>query len=277
MDISSRLSTLERWLLVIPLAGGAVFGLLPLLAPGPFATYFGALGNDPFIYRIAGAASFGYAVALGLGIRQGTWAAVRLIMIAVLTFNLASLYTCGIEIISPSTSGGVKPVVYLILAASIVIVAIAGTMLYRHRIDEKQAANIASWVVKFIVIATVLATVFGLTPLFYPQINRLFGFKVTDLFVYRQAGSATLGYAVMGIFEFRSRSWQEIHYPTMMAGIFNGLSFLAALLTIALGESLLLPALVAIASFGVTVATIVVLRTKGGASTTAPATSSAQA
>ena len=276
MNISSRLSGLERWLLALPLAGGAFFGLFPLFTPGSFAAFTGFPGNDLFIGRLAGAASFGYAVALGLGIRQGIWAAVRLIVIAVLTFNLASLYTCCVELVSP-TSGGVKPVVYLILAASLVIVGISGTLLYRHRQDEKPAPNIASWVVTFIVIATVLATTFGLTPLFYPQLNRLFGFKVTDLFLYRQAGAATLGYAVMGVFELRSRNWQEIRYPSVMAGVFNGLSFLAALLTIALGESILLPAVVAIATFGVTTAIIVVLRTKGGTSTEERATSSAQA
>ena len=276
MDISSRLSALERWLLVLPLAGGAFFGLFPLLAPGPFATFMGISANDAFIYRLAGAASFGYVVALGLGIRQGIWADVRLIVIAVLTFNLASLYACSFEIISPSINGGAKPVIYLILAASLVIVAITGTLLYRHRKYEKPAANTASWIVTFIVIATLLAAAFGLTPLFYPQINHLFGFEVTDIFLYHQAGAATLGYAVMGIFELRSRNWQEIRYPTVMAGVFNGLSLLAALLTIALGESLLFPALVAIAAFGVTAATIVVLRTKGGTSTETRATSSAQ-
>src|SRR5947209_11781257 len=180
MERSSRLSGLERWLLALPLAGGLVFGLFPLLVPVAFASFTGFSGNDPFIYRLAGAATFGYAVALGLGLRQGTWAAVRLVVIAVLTFNLASLYACCVELVSPS-SGGVRPVVYLILAASLVIVGITGTLLYRHRQDEKPAPNIASWVVRFIVIATVLATAFGLTPLFYPQINHLFGFKVTDL------------------------------------------------------------------------------------------------
>ena len=267
MDTSSRLSGLERWLLVIPLAGGLVFGLLPLLIPVPFASFTGFPGNDPFIYRLAGAATFGYAVALILGIRQGTWAAVRLVVIAVLTFNLASLYACGFEIISPSTTGGAKPVVYLILATSIIIVAITSAMLYRHRTDERPERNIASWVGTFLVIATILAFFFGLTPLFYPQFNHLFGFKVTDLFLYRQAGASTLGYAIMGIFELRSRNWPEIRYPLVMAGVFNGLSFLASLLTLALGESLLLPALVAVASFAVTVAIIVVLRTRGGTST----------
>src|SRR5689334_6499925 len=105
MNTSPQLSSLERWVLVIPLAAGVFFGLFPLLVPGPFAALMGYLGNDPFIYRLAGAATFGYAVALGFGLWQGTWAAVRLIVIAILTFNLASLYACGFELISPTAGG----------------------------------------------------------------------------------------------------------------------------------------------------------------------------
>lgn len=266
MDTSSRLSGLERWLLLIPLAGGAVFGLFPLLVPGQFAAVTGYLGNDPYIYRLAGAATFGYAVALTLGIRQGTWAAVRIVVIAVLAFNLASLYACAFELISPSTSGGARPVVYLILATSIAIVAITGTMLYRHRADARPVPDIAAWVVRFIVIATILALAFGLVPLIYPYFTRSFGFKATDLFLYRQAGASTLGYAVMGIFELRSRNWLEMRFPAVMAVVFNGLSCLASIYTMIVGESILLPALVAVASFGVTVATIVVMRTRGGTS-----------
>jgi hypothetical protein len=266
MDTSSRLSGLERWLLVLPLLGGLVFGLLPLLAPQQFASFTGFPGNDPYIYRLAGAATFGYAVALTLGIRQGTWASVKLVVIAVLTFNLASLYACIFEIVSPSTTGGAKPVAYLILAVSLIFVAITGTMLYRHRLEARPVRNIAAWVVTFIVIAAVLAFVFGLSPLFYPQSFHLFGFKVTDLLLYRQAGASTLGYGVMGIFELRYRNWPEIRYPSVMAAVFNGLAFLASLLTLILGESVLLPALIAVASLAVTVTTIVVLRTRGGTS-----------
>lgn len=267
MDTSVRLSGLERWLLVVPLAGGLVFGLFPLLLPTAFATFTGFAGNDPFIDRLAGAATFGYAVALIGGLRQGTWAAVRLVVIAVLTFNLGSLYACGAELLSPSTQGGARPVVYLILATSIAIVAITTSLLYRHRTDARPEANVAAWVVRFIVIATLLAAVFSLVPLFYPQLNHLFGFKVTDLFLYRQAGSATLGYAIMGIYELRSRNWLELRWPIVMAAVFNGLSLLASLLTIILGESLLLPAAVAVASLCVTLTAIIVLRTSGGTAT----------
>ena len=269
MDTSTRLSALERWLIVLPLAAGLVFGLFPLLAPALFASVTGFPGNDPYIYRLAGAATFGYAVGLAFGLRQGTWAGVRIMVIAVLTFNLASIYVCGAEIFHPTTISGTQPVVYLILVTSVFFVAMTGTLLYRHQHDAKMSPNIASWVVILVVIATILAVTFGLTPLFYPQAFKLFGYKVTDIFLYGQAGAATFGYAVMGIFELRSRNWQEIRNPSVMAAIFNGVSFLASLVAITLGESLLFPLLIAVTSLAVTIATIVALRTNGGTSSSA--------
>ncbi len=270
MDTSARLTTVERWLIIILIAAGVVFGLLPLLIPVQFATLAGFPGNDPYVYRLAGAATFGYALGVALGLRHGTWAAVRLLMIAVLTFNLASLYACGAEIIHPITPGGTRPIVYLIFVASMAFVAITALLLYWHRHDAKMSPDIlASWIVPFIVIAAILAATFALLPLFFPQINHSFGYKVTDIFLYGQAGAATLGYAVMGIFELRSRNWQELRYPFIAAGVFNGASFLASIASIALGESLFLPIVVAAASLAVTIAIIVALRTNGGISSSA--------
>ena len=250
----------------MPLAAAVVFGLFPLLAPEQFASVTGFPGNDPFIYRLAGAATFGYAVGLAFGLRRGTWAAVKLVVIAVLTFNLASLYACGSEIIRTANIGGAKPVIYLILVTSVFFVAMRATLLYRHRQDAKLPPTIASWVVVLIVIATILAATFGLSPLFFPQVFKLVGYKVTDIFLFGQAGAATFGYAVMGIFELRSRNWPELRSPFVMAALFNGVSFLACLLSIASGEPLFLPVLVAIASLAVTIAIIIALRTNGGTS-----------
>ncbi len=251
-------------LLALPLVAGAVFGLFPLLIPVSFGRFLDFPGNDPFIYQLAGAATFGYTVALVLGLREGTWVAVKLPVKAVLTFNLASLYACGVELVSPSTDGRVQLIVYLILTTSVVFVVMTAWLLYHHRNDGNLAPDIASWVVALIVIATILAFVFGLLPLFYPQFGRLFGFKVTDLFLYRQADSSTLGYAVIGILELRSRNWQEIRGAFVMALVFNGLSFLAGILTLVLGESFLLTAVIVIATFSISAAIIVALRTQGG-------------
>src|SRR5262249_1031197 len=95
---ASQLTPWQRWALVVPLAGGAGFGLLPLLVPVQIATATGYSGDDPFVGRLAGAATFGYAVALALGIREGRWPALRAVVVATLTFNIISLIACAIEI-----------------------------------------------------------------------------------------------------------------------------------------------------------------------------------
>src|SRR3982074_3835033 len=90
-----ELSRGERLLLLLPLVGGLAFGVGPDLAPGPFGRLFGYAGNDHFIYRLAGASTFGYAVALALAMRSPRWVRIRLVVLAVLGFNRASLYPCA--------------------------------------------------------------------------------------------------------------------------------------------------------------------------------------
>src|SRR3982074_1004100 len=89
------LSRGERLVLLVPLVGGPGFGVGLYLAPGPFGQVFGYAGNDHFIYRLAGAATFGYAIALALAMRSPRWVRIRLVVLAVLGFNRASLYPCA--------------------------------------------------------------------------------------------------------------------------------------------------------------------------------------
>src|SRR6185503_7783462 len=95
-----KLSSLERNLLLLPLAGGLVFGLGPFLFGSAVGAAVGFPGNDAFIYRLAGAATFGYAVALIVGLLQGNWAPMRSVVIAILTFNLASIFASSMELIA---------------------------------------------------------------------------------------------------------------------------------------------------------------------------------
>ena len=115
-----KLSSLERILLLLPIAGGLVFGLGPLLLGGAFGAALGFPGNDTFIYRLAGAATLGYAVALIMGLRQGDWAPLRLVIVATLAFNLASIYACIVQLVA----GDTNVLVYLILGTSIAITGI---------------------------------------------------------------------------------------------------------------------------------------------------------
>lgn len=247
----------ERWLLAVPLAGGTVFGLLPFLTPVDFPRAVGYTGDDPVVARLAGAAAFGYAVALFYGIRDGTWARVRNVVLATLVFNVVSLAACLIEI----AAGRGLPIVYLIVVADVLIVAITWWLLARHGLTPQGPRDVATYVVVLVVLATIAGAVFGLAPMLPKIAGPLFGYRGTDGFLYREAGAATLGYAVMGIWELRSLRWDEMRLPTVMAFVFNVLAFIATVLEaspVTLGIALVLPASLAFA-----IATLVTLIRQG--------------
>ena len=75
-------------------------------------------------------------------------------------------------------------------------------------------------------IAIIAASFFGTLGTFVPvATTHFFGYAGTEVFLYRLAGAATLGYAVMGLFNVRSRNWTEVRLPVLMAIVFNGVSF----------------------------------------------------
>jgi hypothetical protein len=246
--------------LLLPIAGGLVFGVFPLLLGSVFGAALGFPGNDAFIYRLAGAATLGYAVALIMGIRQGDWALVRLVVIATLAFNVASIYACVVQLMA----GNNNLVIYLILGTSLAITAITASMLNRHAGVERPAVDISVWYTRFSILGTVLSAVFGLGPLLLPVLPaQLLGFHGTDVFLIRQAGAASLGYAVMGLYGIRSGAWQELRLPLVMALIFNGFSFLASVIALFGGEPVLISAVIGAASLFYTVVGIVAYQRKG--------------
>jgi hypothetical protein len=257
---SSKLSSAERIALILPLLGGAVFGLLPFLLGGAFGSVLGYPGNDGFAYRLAGAATFGYAVALALGLRQDNWAPVRLVVIATLTFNVASLYAC----LTAITAGPANLMVYLIFGTSIAITVITLYALNAHKDLPRPAADLSKNLLRGLGLGTVLSGAFGLMGLFVPVlVAQLFGFKGTDTFLYRQAGAASLGYAVMAIYAVRSGAWVEVRLPYVMAFIFNAFAFVGSVVALASGEPPLLVVVIGLVSLLVTIGTFVVLQRNG--------------
>jgi hypothetical protein len=253
------ITTVERWLLVIPLAGGAVFGLLPFLVPTQFAQVTGYVGDDQYVSRIAGAATFGYAVALFLGIRDGRWAPLRAIVVATLAFNLISLLACTIEMAADRAT----PVVYLIFFTDIAINLITWTVLVRHGATPQGPRDVGQWVVILTVLGTIAAATFGLTPQFPKISGPLAGYHGTDEFLYREAGAATAGYALMGIWELRSLRWEELRLPHVMGLVFNGLAFIGSMLEVAAGALTIGVALIAPASLAFTIGIAYALRRRG--------------
>jgi hypothetical protein len=249
---AARLTRLDRVLLMLPTLVGILLGLASLLIAAPFARFAGYSGNDEFFYRLAGAATLGYGVALAVGIRGGSWRAIRSIVIAELVFQVVLLFACVVE-----TSGGTgKPIIYVTGAAALAQAVIAVWVLSEHRGAPLGPPNIPGGALALAVmsIAILAAATFGILGAFFPvATTHFFGYQGTEVFLYRLAGAATLGYAVMGIFNLRSRNWAEVRLPVLMAIVFNGVSFLAAILAIVQGDPLFLPILIALATFVVTV------------------------
>jgi hypothetical protein len=227
-----------EWLLILLVLAGAFFGLAPFLAPVQFATTTGFAGTDVFLYRLAGAATFGYGVGLAVGYRAG-WASLRIPIAATAVFNAASILACVVAILA-----GAQPVVFVILAASILFTAATVLFLARppaERLARDRAVGagsgrLATWIVVLFGIGTLAAAFFGLVPLLFGgSFGKLLGYSGADDFVYRQGGAATLGAAAGGLLVLRSRRWQEARIPAIMAVTFNGLAVVAAMVEIAGG------------------------------------------
>jgi hypothetical protein len=247
----TKLSNFERILLLLPLAGGVVFGALPFLFGGAFGKALGFPGNDSFVYRLAGAATFGYAVALIMGLRRGDWTPLRLV---------ASIFACVVEVVT----GNANIFVYLILGTSIAITAITAWILNQHAGSQVSNLDVSLWFIRFIALGTVLSAAFGLLPLLIPVLGaKLLGFHGTDVFLIRQAGAASLGYAVIGALGIRSGAWQERTLTMVMALVFNGLSFIASVIALFSGEPVLITIVIGAASLFVTIVGTIAYQRRG--------------
>jgi hypothetical protein len=231
---SDRIFRPLLWLLV---AAGGFFGLAATIAPATFASLTGFAGTDLFTYRLAGAATFAYAVGLAAGSRA-SWAELRIPIASTFAFNAASIFACVLAIVG----GGAQLLVFVILLASIVFTLGTGQLLREPpmRAAGKARAElehpIAQWLVGLYVIGVAAATVFALGPLLLGGgFGELVGASGDDPFVYRQAGAATLGAAVGGFLVLQSRRWSAARLPTLMAVTFNGLSVIAAIVEIIRG------------------------------------------
>jgi len=251
-DTDARLTPRDRLLLLVPTLAALFFGLATLLVAGPFAHLAGYAGHDLFFYWLAGAATLGYGIALAVGLREGSWRGLRAVVIAEVVFNLLTLYACALELAGDRATG----IVSVLVVASLAQLAIAVGLLVAHRAAPFGPADLPGGRPALAVmgIAIGAASVFGLLGAFLPvATTHFFGYRGTDVLVYRVAGAATLGYAVMGLLNVRSRNWREVRLPVLMAIVFNGVSFFAALRAIIQGDPLLMPVIVGVATFAVTV------------------------
>lgn len=235
-----------RALLLVQVAAAGFFGAFPYLLPEGFASLFGFSGAEPFIFRILGAASLGYAAVALLGFFRPTWAEHRIPAVATLTFNLAAVAAALLSLLAGET----QLVVYFILAAATAFSLITAYWLVRNEGPSARPTPVVGSTFRLLLVAaTAAAAFFGLAPLLAPELfASASGFAVTDLFIYRLAGAATLGYATAGVLEVMARSAPRIRLQVVAALVFNGLSAVAAVVYVAGGGSSLVALVILLAA-----------------------------
>lgn len=244
-------SPVFRALMAVQLVAAGFFGLFPFLAPGEFARAFGLVGDEPYLYRLAGAAALGYAVAALFGLRA-SWRAIRVPLIATLTFNLAAVTACLVSI----DEVGVQPLSGVVAVAAGTFAVLAAYWLNRdegargeprERLEPGFRLTIAAGVVAAGLVA-------GIQLLLPNVFTDLFGLSQSDLVIVRLAGAATLGYATGGLFSILADDWRAARIQTVAAIAANVAAALASAIYIAQGGPSILGPLFLVASGGLVLA-----------------------
>lgn len=222
-----------RILLILQLAAAGFFGLFPFLAPGLSAESAGYTGSEPFIYRLAGAAALGYAVAAAAALSAPAWHRFRIPAAASYAFNGGAVVAALISL----TEGDDNFWVWFILAAAAAFVLIIAFVTRRDLGPPPPPEPVLDRGARVLLtVASLAAALFGLVPLFAAKwFAELGGLEPTDLFVYRLAGAATFGYAFAGYLSLRTRRWEAIRLQNIAAIVFNGFSAIAALMYVISG------------------------------------------
>jgi hypothetical protein len=229
----------RRWLgpivAVLAIVPGA-FGALLLLAPEASARAFGLVGSDIFLYRLAGAASFGYLASLAAEWRGG-WPALRITIAGMPIFAVGSILAALVALIG----GEGTWIAGAILIVSVVLLALELVLLRdlpgRERAGS-DAGDIAPWVTYLFAFGAIAALGTSSVALLLGGAGGklLAGYSGTDSIIYREAGAATLAAAYGAYLALRSRRWAEIGRGTWGALAFNGLSLIAAIFEIGRGD-----------------------------------------
>lgn len=238
-----------RLTLAAQAAAGLVFGLVPLLATGAYASALGFSGDDTLVYRLGGAATTGYFVApaIALAWRAG-WRRIRIPAIATLTFTIGAFGASLVELLG----GATQPIVPFVVAAGAVFTLIAAYWMSRDLgldLAPTQALETPARVI--IGLATLSAGTFGLLPLIVPGLfAQLFGLAGSDTWVFRLAGAGCLGYATAGIASLMTSNYRLIRIQNFAAITFNALGAISAWIAVAGGNGgWLAPVVAAAASF----------------------------
>jgi len=110
IDPGRPLPPSAKAILTLATLSAATFGLLPLLAPGAFATLFGLSGTDGWVFRLAGAGCLGYATAGIASLMAAGYRLVRIQNFAAIAFNLLGAVSAWIAV-AGGNGGLLAPIV----------------------------------------------------------------------------------------------------------------------------------------------------------------------
>jgi hypothetical protein len=100
----------SRVIIGLATLSAGVFGLLPIIAPAAFASVFGLIGTDTWIFRMAGSACLGYAVAGIFELRAAGYPAIAVQNLAAIAFNAFAAVASWLSVAS-GAGGILAPVV----------------------------------------------------------------------------------------------------------------------------------------------------------------------
>ena len=245
-----------RFLLVVQLLAAGLFGVVPYFFPTVAADAGELTGAEPFIYRLAGAAALGYAVAAALVIMKPAWYRFRIPAAASYTFNSAAVVAALMTVFEDGSNFWVW---FILVAASAFVLVLSYVTTRNEGPPAPEQPSLDSAARVLLTVASIAAAFFGLAPLVAAEWFAEFGgFDPSDLFIYRLAAAATLGYAFGGYLSIRDGRWEAIRVQNLAAIVFNGLSAIAAAMYLTAGGTSLVGwvILVAAALFTVTLAIV---------------------
>jgi hypothetical protein len=217
------------------------------LLPEVFASVTGYSGDDPLVYRLAGAATTGYLVAALAALAwRSNWVSLRIPMVATFTFTVAAAVASVVTLVG----GDGHWVVVVVLLAATAFALIAGYWLRRDEGPEVPAGEPLTPAFRAVVaLATLSAATFGLLPLVMPaQFASLFGLAGTDAWIFRMAGAACFGYATAGVLSLRAAGFERFRVQNVAAITFNGTAAAAAWVGVVKAEGGWLAPVVALAA-----------------------------
>jgi hypothetical protein len=236
-----------RWLLGVQVLATTVFGVVPLLAPGLFATVTGYSGDDQLVYRFAGAGATGYFVAAVLALAwRSSWHELRLALVATFSFTAVAAVGCAWSLLE----GDRHWVVFVVLLAAIAFALLAGYWLRADSGPDTGPGQPISGVwLAVIAIATIAAAVFGLVGLLPASATGpLAGLQGTDGWIYRMSGAACFGYAPAGLLALMLRDYRRMRVQNLAGMTFNATAAAAAWLAVFTGGGGLIAPVVAVAA-----------------------------